>query len=140
MDGRSKSPAPSALKKEKDAAKPPEVSSRPRSSGGQARSDDMQNAILWRESQRISLRAFLRALLGNPQVAATKAMQEFLTLEAITPTDEDVEDIVRRKAVDKKRMEEQKEFYDIARKRAAELDVYMEQYVRDAVDGWFAQR
>lgn len=85
--------------------------------------------MLWRESQRISLRAFLRSLLSNPQIASTKAIQEFLTHDPITPTDEDVEDIVRRKAVDKKRVEEQKEFYDIARRRAAELDVYMEQYV-----------
>lgn len=32
--------------------------------------------------------------------------------------------------MDEKRVEEQKQFYEIARKRAAELDVYMEQYVR----------
>jgi hypothetical protein len=54
-------------------------------------------------------------------------MQEFLSGEPITPTDEDVEDILRRKEVDAKRMEEQKQFYEIARKRAAELDEYMEQ-------------
>lgn len=47
--------------------------------------------------------------------------------EPVTPADEDVEDIMRRKAVDEKRIEEQKKFYEIARKRAAELDEYMEQ-------------
>jgi hypothetical protein len=56
-------------------------------------------------------------------------MQDFLTLDPITPTDADVEDITRRKAMDEKRVEEQRRFYEIARKRAAELDVYMEQYV-----------
>lgn len=56
-------------------------------------------------------------------------MQEFLSGEPITPTDEDVEDIMRRKAVDEKRVEEQKQFYEIARRRAAELDEYMEQSV-----------
>mgnify|MGYP005988796161 CR=1 FL=1 len=61
-------------------------------------------------------------------------MQEFLESETITPTDEDVEDIVRRKAVDEKRMEEQRNFYEIARKRAAELDEYMEQFRRDIVE------
>lgn len=61
-------------------------------------------------------------------------MQEFLESEAITPTDEDVEDIIRRKAVDEKRMEEQRNFYEIARKRAAELDEYMEQFRRDIVE------
>lgn len=48
----------------------------------------------------------------------------------MTPTDADVIDIVRRKSMDEKRVEEQKQFYEIARKRAADLDVYMEQYER----------
>jgi hypothetical protein len=87
-----------------------------------------ESVILWRENQRISLRAFLRTLLSNPQIAQTKAIQEFLTLQPITPTDADVIDIARRKAMDEKRVEEQKQFYEVARKRAAELDVYMEQY------------
>jgi hypothetical protein len=85
---------------------------------------------LWRENQRISLRAFLRSLLSNPQIAETKAIQEFLTFQPITPSDEDVIDISRRKAMDEKRVEEQKQFYEIARKRAAELDIYMEEYFR----------
>ncbi|TVY47211.1 PX domain-containing protein [Lachnellula cervina] len=89
---------------------------------------------LWRENQRISLRAFLRSLLSNPQIASTRAMSEFLSHEPITPTDADVEDIARRKAMDEKRVEEQKKFYEIARKRAAELDVYMEQFRRDIVE------
>ncbi|KAI1118946.1 hypothetical protein F5Y14DRAFT_438412 [Nemania sp. NC0429] len=93
-----------------------------------------QNTILWREDQRISLRAFLRYLLHNPQVAQTSAVQEFLTRDPITPTDEDVDDIHQRKAVDAKRVEEQKEFFEIARKRAAELDVYMEKFRQDIVE------
>ncbi|PTB65350.1 hypothetical protein BBK36DRAFT_1121557 [Trichoderma citrinoviride] len=87
-----------------------------------------------KENQRVSLRAFLRSLLHNPQVANTKAMSDFLSGDPITPTDEDVEDISRRKALDEKRMEEQKEFYEIARRRAAELDEYMESFRRDIVE------
>ena len=83
--------------------------------------------VLWRENQRISLRAFLRSLLANPQIANTKAMKDFLTFDPVTPKDDDVDDIIRRKAMDEKRVEEQKQFYEIARKRAADLDVYMEQ-------------
>ncbi|KAI0004004.1 succinate flavoprotein subunit [Xylariaceae sp. FL0662B] len=97
-------------------------------------SPKFDNAVLWRESQRISLRAFLRYLLHNPQIAQTKAIHEFLTRDPLTPKDEDVEDILQRKAVDEKRMEEQKRFYDIAKKRAAELDVYMEQFRQDIVE------
>lgn len=87
----------------------------------------MQTFVLFRENQRVSLRAFLRSLLYNAQIANTKAMQDFLGGETITPSDEDVDDIMKRKAVDEKRIEEQKKFYEIARKRAAELDEYMEQ-------------
>lgn len=87
----------------------------------------MQPIMLWRESQRISLRAFLRTLLSTPQIATTRAITEFLTLQPIKLTDENVVDIERRKAMDAKRLEEQKQFYEIARKRAAELDIYMEQ-------------
>lgn len=87
----------------------------------------MQTVVLWRESQRASLRAWLRSLLHNPQVAGTKAIQDFLSGDPINPTDDDVEDIARRKALDEKRIEEQKKFYEIARRRAAELDEYMEQ-------------
>lgn len=65
--------------------------------------------------------------MSQPQIAQTRAVQEFLTINPITPKDEDVIDIERRKAMDAKRLEEQKQFYEIARKRAADLDVYMEQ-------------
>jgi hypothetical protein len=54
-------------------------------------------------------------------------VQEFLTNDPITPTDDDIDDITRRKEVDERRLEEQRRFYEIARKRAAELDEYMEQ-------------
>ncbi|KAI0911785.1 hypothetical protein F4823DRAFT_623272 [Ustulina deusta] len=93
-----------------------------------------ENTILWREDQRISLRAFLRYLLQNQQIGQTKAIQEFLSRSPITPSNEDLDDIHRRKAVDAKRMEEQKEFFEIARKRAAELDVYMEKFRQDIVE------
>jgi hypothetical protein len=86
-----------------------------------------ETVVLWRENQRISLRAFLRSLLANPQIANTKAMKDFLTSNSMTPKDEDVDDIMRRKSMDEKRVEEQKQFYEIARQRAADLDVYMEQ-------------
>lgn len=85
------------------------------------------DVTLYREEQRISLRAFLRSLLQNPQVAQTNFMEDFLTRDPITLSDDDCTDIMRRKNVDEKRVEEQKKFYEIARKRAAELDIYMEQ-------------
>lgn len=104
------------------------------STDGQRSPGFKPDSVLFRENQRISLRAFLRSLLQNNQFAGTKAIQDFLTSDSITPTDEDVADIMRRKEVDEKRMEEQRKFYEIARKRAAELDTYMEQFRQDIVE------
>ncbi|KAL8905449.1 MAG: hypothetical protein Q9207_002642 [Kuettlingeria erythrocarpa] len=89
---------------------------------------------LYREDQRVSLRAFLRTLLQNSQVAGSKAMAEFLTGNPVKLNEEEREDLDRRRAMDEKRIEEQKRFYEIARQRAKELDVYMEKFRRDIVE------
>lgn len=89
---------------------------------------------LYREDQRVSLRAFLRTLLQNEQIAESKAMRQFLTANPITPNEEEMMDIQRRKEMDAKRIEEQRRFYEIARQRAKELDVYMEKFRRDIVE------
>ena len=63
-------------------------------------------------------------------------MEDFLTSQpTVTPNEEEMVDIERRKALDAKRVEAQKEFYEFARKRAQELDVYMEQFRQDIVEG-----
>lgn len=95
----------------------------------QGRFEKTKPEVLGRETQRISLRSFVRTLLHNPQIAQTQAVYEFLTKDPIAPNDADREDMAKRRFVDQRRVEEQKEFYEVARKRAADLDVYMEQYV-----------
>lgn len=93
------------------------------------------SVTLYREDQRVSLRAFLRLLLQNPQIASSRAMEDFLTSQpVVTPNEEEVVDIDRRKALDAKRVAAQQEFYEFARKRARELDVYMEQLRQDIVE------
>ncbi|KAI9374751.1 hypothetical protein BJX61DRAFT_540455 [Aspergillus egyptiacus] len=96
--------------------------------------EGQREAVLFREEQRISLRAFLRTLLQNKRVADSKAMQEFLTSDPFIPGQEELSDMERRKEVDSVRIEEQKRFYEIAQQRAAELDVYMEKFRRDIVE------
>jgi Domain of unknown function in PX-proteins (DUF3818) len=61
-------------------------------------------------------------------------MEEFLAGPAIKLNEEEKLDIQRRKEMDAKRIEEQKRFYEIARQRAKELDVYMERFRRDIVE------
>jgi hypothetical protein len=90
--------------------------------------------VLYREEQRVSLRAFTRTFLQNETIAQSSAMIEFLTKDPIELNEEEEEDIERRKEMDEKRMEEQRQFYEIARKRAAELDVHMEKFRRDIVE------
>ncbi|KAI9822057.1 MAG: hypothetical protein M1826_000565 [Phylliscum demangeonii] len=93
-----------------------------------------RTVVLYREEQRVSLRAFLRTLLQNTQIAQSKAMQDFLTGPAIVLNQEEREDVERRKEMDHKRIEEQQKFYEIARERAKELDVYMESFRREIVE------
>ncbi|KAL6720779.1 hypothetical protein ACLMJK_002704 [Lecanora helva] len=93
-----------------------------------------EHFVLYREDQRVSLRAFLRTFLQNEQIAESKAMEEFLTGHPINLNQEEMEDIQRRKEMDERRIEEQKRFYEIARERAKELDVYMERFRRDIVE------
>lgn len=105
-------------------------SSSPRPSGEHPR----EKFTLYREDQRVSLRAFLRTFLQNQQIAESKAMQEFLTGNPIKLNEEEMDDIQRRKEMDERRIEEQKRFYEIARQRAKDLDVYMERFRRDIVE------
>lgn len=93
-----------------------------------------EKVVLYREDQRVSLRAFLRTFLQNPQIAESKAMQEFLTGHTVKLNEEEMIDIEKRKTMDEKRIEEQKRFYEIARERARDLDIYMERFRRDIVE------
>lgn len=90
--------------------------------------------ILFREEQRVSLRAFLRSFLQNEAIAHSKAMTDFLTSKPITPTPQEYEDIDRRKLMDERRLEEQRRFFEVARERARELDVHMEKFRRKVIE------
>lgn len=61
-------------------------------------------------------------------------MQEFLTGHPVKLNEEEMNDIEKRKTMDENRIEEQKRFYEIARERARELDIYMERFRRDIVE------
>ncbi|KAF2707596.1 hypothetical protein K504DRAFT_446720 [Pleomassaria siparia CBS 279.74] len=90
--------------------------------------------VLYREEQRVSLRAFIRTFLQNETIAQSHAMEDFLTGNQVDLNEEEIEDIERRKEMDEKRIEEQKKFYEIARQRAADLDIHMEKFRREIVE------
>lgn len=113
------------------------VRSRSRSSAGKSSrpsADAPRETVLYREEQRISLRAYLRTILQNKRLAESKSLEEFLTADPFEPGQEEKQDMERRKEVDGVRVQEQKRFYEIARQRAAELDVYMEKFRQDIVE------
>jgi hypothetical protein len=93
-----------------------------------------QQRKLYREEQRVSLRAFLRNFLQNERIAQSNAMADFLTHDPIEVNEEEMEDIERREEMDAKRILEQKQFYEVARQRAAELDIHMEKFRREIVE------
>ncbi len=89
---------------------------------------------LFREEQRVSLRAFLRNFLHNEAIANSHAMQEFLMKEPIKLGREELDDIDRRKVMDERRVNEQHQFFEVARERARELDVHMEKFRRKVIE------
>jgi hypothetical protein len=93
-----------------------------------------EKVVLYREDQRVSLRAFLRTFLQNEQIAESKAMYEFLTGNPVKLNLEELDDVQRRKDMDERRIEEQRRFYEVARERARELDIYMERFRRDVIE------
>ncbi|KAK8203968.1 hypothetical protein IWZ01DRAFT_522045 [Phyllosticta capitalensis] len=128
---RSYLPIPGGHRRSASRASVGSSSSR-RASGEESRV--REKVVLYREEQRVSLRAFLRTFLKYEQIANSKAMAEFLNKDPVSLNEEEMEDIERRKAMDEKRVEEQRKFYEIARQRAAELDVHMEKFRREIVE------
>ncbi|KAK5174134.1 uncharacterized protein LTR77_001214 [Saxophila tyrrhenica] len=92
------------------------------------------STTLFREEQRVSLRAFLRNFLQNEAISQSQAMQEFLTKDPVKLGREEVDDIDRRKVMDERRMDEQRRFFEVARERARELDVHMEKFRRKVIE------
>ena len=91
-------------------------------------------ATLYREAQRVTLRAFLRHLLQNEQIAHSRSIADFLTSDPIKLNEEEKSDIKARAEMDEKRLEEQRQFFEIAQRRAKELDVHMEKFRREIVE------
>lgn len=90
--------------------------------------------VLFREEQRVSLRAFLRTVLQNERVATSSSMHDFFMAKPIKLNQEELADVEKRREFDARRMTEQRQFYEIARKRAKDLDVHMEKFRRDIVE------
>lgn len=88
------------------------------------------------ESQRLSLRAFLRSCASISSVAESDIMRSFLIehsflIKDLTPAE--TADMKRRIEADKQRLEEQFRFFQIASQRARELDHYMAEFKKELI-------
>jgi hypothetical protein len=72
--------------------------------------------------------------LEDKQVANSMAMAKFLLEDPVKLNEEERTDEDRRRAMDEIRLEEQRKFYEAARERARELDVYMESFRKEIVE------
>ncbi|KAF3928253.1 hypothetical protein AA313_de0207914 [Arthrobotrys entomopaga] len=110
--------------------------SRSRSSLNSERGDSppIEYSSLWREDQRVGLRAYIRNLLKNPQIASSASIKTFLTDCPVKLNKEEEADEEKRRIADQARVEEQMRFFEIARDRARELDAYMEGFRREIVE------
>ncbi|KAM3419285.1 hypothetical protein BST61_g5222 [Cercospora zeina] len=105
-----------------------------RNSAGSIPKEATSDTVLHRENQRVSLRAFLRNFLSNEAIANSRAMYDFLNEHPLIPNQEETKDIQRRKVMDERRLEEQRQFFEVARDRARELDIHMEKFRRSVVE------
>ncbi|EPS41000.1 hypothetical protein H072_5115 [Dactylellina haptotyla CBS 200.50] len=126
----------SAVSRSASAKRHSRSASRSRTSLHSDRGDSppIDSTPLWREDQRVSLRAYIRNLLKNPDVASSTTIKMFLTDSPIKLNKEEEADEQKRKTADKLRVDEQMRFFEIARDRARELDIYMDGFRREIVE------
>jgi hypothetical protein len=79
-----------------------------------------------REKDRLSLRAFLHRVAINPRLADSDVFHNFLTDDPITLTEEERNDMEKRKEIDHIRAEEEKKFRQEVDKQVEQLNEQLE--------------
>ncbi|ODQ55465.1 hypothetical protein SAICODRAFT_23501 [Saitoella complicata NRRL Y-17804] len=92
-----------------------------------------ESSIIPREKNRLTLRAFIRALVHDPQIVRSTNLIMFLTADPIHLTPDDIEDEARRAELDVLRTTELSKFTQVAQARARELDAHMSTFKKDLV-------
>lgn len=95
-----------------------------------------QSLNLLQEKQRLSFRAYLRALISIPPIAKSLTLAEFFFQNQIRGdlSKEQQQDIARRRMMDIKRVEDQIEFLRLATARARELETHLVDFKRDLME------
>jgi hypothetical protein len=90
--------------------------------------EESEDSKLPREHQRITLRAYVKALLEVPNVTSCQPVLEFLFKDRVTLTPADYQDIALRKKMDLLRTEDQVRFFELAKLRARKLEEYISEF------------
>lgn len=83
---------------------------------------------LVRETNRLTLRAFLRSILAVPSVADSEIFQEFLTGDPTFLTSEDKADVEIRRRADAVRESQHREFADKMAERVRDLQLHLDSF------------
>lgn len=86
---------------------------------------------LAREKNRLSLRAYLNAILTNPVLASSPVLRSFLTQDTITLSPQELEDARRREEADNVREEGKRQFDRAVKDRVQKLRDAMAQIKKD---------
>lgn len=93
----------------------------------------MPQGPLARERNRLTLRAYVRALLANAHVAESEAMSSFLLSEPIFLTASEESDAQAREALDAVRDDEAQRFSEEANRRVAALREHLQSFKSDLI-------
>lgn len=86
---------------------------------------------LAREKNRLTLRAYLNAILTNPVLGSSPVLRSYLTQDPITLTPQEIDDARRREEADRVREEGKRQFDQAVRKRVESLRGAMTQIKKD---------
>lgn len=81
---------------------------------------------LYREQDRILLRAYLRRISKHPKLCKSEVFHDFLTKDPVTLTKDEEEDAERRSELDKERIEQEIQFKKQVNEKVVALNDLME--------------
>ncbi|KDN51443.1 hypothetical protein K437DRAFT_254863 [Tilletiaria anomala UBC 951] len=91
------------------------------------------NMPIAREKNRLTLRAYLQSLLAVPALADSRMMEDFLTRDPTSLTEEERKDAALRQELDAVREEEAARFAEESNKRVAALQEHLAKFKTDLI-------
>jgi len=92
------------------------------------------HTLIPREKNRLTLRAFLRQIVGDKRLVRSKALAAFLLADPLPGLSrEEREDVQRRLEMDRLRLEEQRKFIEVSKQRAKEFEQWLREFKKELI-------